>query len=88
MKAALHKSSIELDNELGNDLTKTFESSDKNVMPFMSFGNSRKQSNWCQISPDDYTILLISHSNVSFLLQRTQKQWCLGIAKSAEIERL
>ena len=28
--------SIELHNELGNDLTKIFERSDKNVMPFMS----------------------------------------------------
>ena len=36
MKAELHTSSIELDNELGNDLTKIFECSAKNVKPFMS----------------------------------------------------
>ena len=34
--AELHKSSIELYNELANDLTKIFEHSDKNVTPFMS----------------------------------------------------
>ena len=50
MKAELHKSSIELDNKLGNDLTKIFERSDKKVTPFMSLFR-QQQKKLFQSSP-------------------------------------
>lgn len=36
MRTELHKSSINIDHELGNDFAKLFSSADKDVTPFMS----------------------------------------------------
>ena len=70
MKAELHKSSIELDNELGNGLTKIFECSDKNVKPFNMSLFWQQQKKLFQSSP---TAVRFHPMIIQFCLSLTAK---------------
>lgn len=94
MEAEIKKSSIEVDHQLGEDLTNILSKSGKktNTVHGAVLAATKKvdglQLCRCKIPSDDNTILFVACYKISSMLRRTAEKWHPGASKSKNPQRL